>query len=374
MEDASAIDVLDLQSSPRYLFRQPLALQCFESGKLVKRQEGERQAGENFSLFKGCWISALLIFSCAGRFELTLDLLYVAILANFAETLAEETSGAYIAKYYVYFRHIVRDTLLISGIRSWLFLLLILAPTWHIWSDLRELMNTFYNNDLLQHVLILWVMAVLVMYGNNAPLVNDNISAMRTTVGYGRAHVLWRSLSAILLCQLSPQITAAALVYPLDKLPIAYGAEFDSYADQHEDDCLPGTRTELLKSVAEWAVSPHGKCIFWLNGMAGTGKSTIARTVAKSFKEKGQLGASFFFKRGEADRDNAKRLISTIIRQLVTTHRELEPLVLKAIKDNPNIPAKSLREQFDKLLLQPLLGINPNQSTIIVIVIDALDD
>ncbi|KAA8648110.1 uncharacterized protein ATNIH1004_003993 [Aspergillus tanneri] len=124
---------------------------------------------------------------------------------------------------------------------------------------------------------------------------------------------------------------------PLDKLPIACGAEFSSYADQHEDNCLPGTRTELRETIAEWAVSPHGKCIFWLNGMAGTGKSTIARTVAKSFKENGQLGASFFFKRGEADRGNAKRLISTITRQLVTSHGDLAPLVSKAIKNDPNI-------------------------------------
>jgi hypothetical protein len=36
-----------------------------------------------------------------GRFELFLDLLYVAILANFAETLAEDISGAKLVKYIV---------------------------------------------------------------------------------------------------------------------------------------------------------------------------------------------------------------------------------------------------------------------------------
>ncbi|KAJ6054863.1 hypothetical protein N7499_005813 [Penicillium canescens] len=82
---------------------------------------------------------------------------------------------------------------------------------------------------------------------------------------------------------------------PLDKLPIANGAAFDSYTDRHEDECLPGTRTELLNEIAEWAVSQHGKYIFWLNGMAGTGKSTISRTVAKRFKQEKILGASFFF-------------------------------------------------------------------------------
>lgn len=61
----------------------------------------------------------------------------------------------------------------------------------------------------------------------------------------------------------------------IEKLPIAIGAEFDSYMDQHEDECLPGTRTELLCQIAEWATSSRSKPIYWLNGMAGTGKSTI---------------------------------------------------------------------------------------------------
>ena len=60
---------------------------------------------------------------------------------------------------------------------------LILAPSWHVWSDLRELMNSFYNDDLAQRVLILWIMAVLVVYGNNAIRVNEDIGAMRATVG-----------------------------------------------------------------------------------------------------------------------------------------------------------------------------------------------
>lgn len=44
--------------------------------------------------------------------------------------------------------------------------------------------------------------------------------------------------------------------------------------------------------------------------MAGTGKSTIARTVARSFADEGQLDASFFdffFKKGEGDRGTAGR-------------------------------------------------------------------
>ncbi|KAJ6026350.1 NACHT and WD40 domain protein [Penicillium canescens] len=168
----------------------------------------------------------------------------------------------------------------------------------------------------------------------------------------------------------------------LVKLPIAYGAEFDSYTNQHEDDCLPGTRTELLHQIIEWARSPQSKCIFWLNGMAGTGKSTISRTVAKSLKEAKLLGASFFFKRGEGDRGNAMKLFSTIVRQLVVRIPRLIPGVQKVLDDEPDIAGKSLKEQFYRLILQPILSLELSElwpltdfrDSAIIVVIDALDE
>ncbi|THC90327.1 hypothetical protein EYZ11_010206 [Aspergillus tanneri] len=159
----------------------------------------------------------------------------------------------------------------------------------------------------------------------------------------------------------------------LQRLKIAKGAAFDAYENQHFE-CLHGTRIELLHDIKEWARSPHGKCIFWLNGMAGTGKSTISRTVARYFKEKGSLGASFFFKRGEEHRGNAKKLFPTIIQQLTTRNPQLAHNVQKAIEEDPYISEKALGEQFDKLILQPLLGLDPDQAVTMVIVIDALDE
>lgn len=157
-------------------------------------------------------------------------------------------------------------------------------------------------------------------------------------------------------------------------LPIAEGASYDSFDNQHGEKCLPNTRTELRRQVADWAEASDSKCIFWLSGMAGTGKSTIARTVAQSFDEKGLLGASFFFKKGEADRGNAKRFVSTIARQLMTSNRELARGISRVIEDDPDLSTKALSQQFDKLLLQPLLKLEFDETISAVIVIDALDE
>lgn len=162
----------------------------------------------------------------------------------------------------------------------------------------------------------------------------------------------------------------------LDKLPVARGAEFDSYMDQHEDECLPGTRTELLHQITEWARSPQSKCVFWLNGKAGTGKSTVCRTVAKSLREAKLLGATFFFKRGEGDRGNATKLFPTIAQQLMIRMPKLKPGVLRALRDERDFAGKSLKEQFDRILLQPLLRLDSAEEQVptMVIVIDALDE
>ncbi|GLA13523.1 hypothetical protein AnigIFM62618_010512 [Aspergillus niger] len=157
-------------------------------------------------------------------------------------------------------------------------------------------------------------------------------------------------------------------------LPFAKGAFFDSFEDQHEDECLPVTRTELLQQVQDWGKSSN-RCIFWLSGMAGTGKSTIARTVARSFADGGTLGASFFFKRSEGDRGSAAKFFSTIVKQLAVHIPQMIPEIRNALENDATIPGRSLREQFNKLMLQPLLAVKHGEvmnST--VIVIDALDE
>jgi hypothetical protein len=162
----------------------------------------------------------------------------------------------------------------------------------------------------------------------------------------------------------------------LGKLEGAMEAGFESFSDRDEVQCLQGTRTELLQKVMEWAISPSQKSIFWLKGMAGTGKSTISRTVARSLKDTNHLGASFFFKRGEGDRGNAKKFFPTLTRQLMLWSSELRYGVQKALNDDPDIASKSLKEQFENLLLQPLLSLNQHgrQPQTAVMVIDALDE
>ncbi|KAF9883051.1 hypothetical protein FE257_004305 [Aspergillus nanangensis] len=159
-----------------------------------------------------------------------------------------------------------------------------------------------------------------------------------------------------------------------DKLPYAEGSSFDASVAEHEARCHPKTRIDLLRRIMEWADDPSQECIFWLNGMAGTGKSTISRTIAQRLSEKNQLGASFFFKRGEGERASAKRFFTTICAQLLLQVPALIHHVELAIDTDPYISGKSMKEQFTKLLLDPLSSLDEKELTAIVIVVDALDE
>ncbi|RMZ86971.1 hypothetical protein DV736_g5797, partial [Chaetothyriales sp. CBS 134916] len=128
--------------------------------------------------------------------------------------------------------------------------------------------------------------------------------------------------------------------YVMDKLTSVKGAVFDPYDEDYKGECLDGTRVDLLRQIDQWADDPEGKSIFWLQGMAGTGKSTISRTVARKFDDGDRLGASFFFKRGEGDRDRASRFFPTLVRQLVLQIPALSYPVAEAIKANPDISSK----------------------------------
>ncbi|KAI4192154.1 MAG: hypothetical protein LQ350_008694, partial [Teloschistes chrysophthalmus] len=166
----------------------------------------------------------------------------------------------------------------------------------------------------------------------------------------------------------------------LDKLPYAKGAMYNSYGDDHII-CHPATRVDLLHQIYDWAQHPHSKSIFWLSGWAGIGKSTISRTVAKWVASQGglggiDLGASFFFKRGEGDRGSTSRFFPTITRELVSKIPGLDTLVAEVITQDPLIFDKALGEQFDKLIYQPLRQVKfiGNDSSTFIVAIDALDE
>ena len=153
----------------------------------------------------------------------------------------------------------------------------------------------------------------------------------------------------------------------LNSFPCAREAEY-----RHGDrrGCLKKTRRAVLDGVDMWARDFTKSPVYWLNGLAGTGKSAIAQTVAERMFADGRLGASFFCSRDFEDRSNLKFIFPTLAVQLARKYPEFRSVFIPLVQPDPGIAHESLYNQLDKLIMQPL-----KQSAIsTVIVIDALDE
>jgi hypothetical protein len=116
-------------------------------------------------------------------------------------------------------------------------------------------------------------------------------------------------------------------------------------------------------------------CIFWLSGLAGTGKSTIARTVARKYFEKKRLGASFFFQRNGGDVGHAGKFCTTIAVQLASHVPTLRADISEAISNYSDIASLSLHDQWRQLVLKPLSKLDDDSClSWYILVIDALDE
>ncbi|KZP14536.1 TPR-like protein [Athelia psychrophila] len=161
--------------------------------------------------------------------------------------------------------------------------------------------------------------------------------------------------------------SSIAIKVALDKLAYAHGASWDP-----ELVCLPGTRTNILSMIRAWSRSLDSQNVFWLSGVAGSGKSAIAHTIAKMLHEDSLLASSFFFNREFDSRSTTQLLFSTIARDIAARHPIIAADISTALEDDPALPSASLARQFDAFIAQPLRRHKFDQP--IVVVIDALDE
>ena len=142
------------------------------------------------------------------------------------------------------------------------------------------------------------------------------------------------------------------------------------YQAGHHEKCLPGTRESVLRDILLWARNPRDQNVFWLNGLAGTGKSTIAQSFSEMVASDGSLGASFFCSRDYLDRRELKNIFPTLAHQLACRYPHSRNQIVTSIKKDPTLAHTSLISQLENLLVNPLSG----KDVSCVIVIDALDE
>ena len=168
--------------------------------------------------------------------------------------------------------------------------------------------------------------------------------------------------------------------------PHAVFAQFDH---RERECCLEGTRTDVLSRVYRWLgfetpqltgtmvfnttdINVKDFPILWINGSAGTGKSTIASTIASTCRARNILGASFFCSHQDAECSNPRLIFTTIAYQLSRFCRSFGAEVSRTLIANPELGYASVSYQLEELIVNPLRVVGSAFPPCVVI-IDALD-
>ncbi|CCO33277.1 hypothetical protein BN14_07351 [Rhizoctonia solani AG-1 IB] len=139
-------------------------------------------------------------------------------------------------------------------------------------------------------------------------------------------------------------------------------------------ECAPKTREQVLVDLKAWKNSKDGEKVCWINGMAGTGKTTIATTFCSTLGKSHELGASFFCTRSLPECRNIKLILPTIAYQLARFSIPFRGALLQVMEQDPDVHTKLPRVQLQRMILEPLRSIASSLPANIVVVIDALDE
>lgn len=176
-----------------------------------------------------------------------------------------------------------------------------------------------------------------------------------------------------------------------DLKEMKYAKEANRALGDPSTGCLFGTRTEVNHAAQEWGLGmppsddrrdflnildPEMRA-FWICGVAGAGKSSIAISLAKAFRQMGVLGSLYSFQVAQQATLNPTNLFSTIARHLAQYDPSRKQRLVEIIRENDSIipEATSPTKQFEDLLLALLTRDKQQIATKpTVIVIDAFDE
>ncbi|PAV14715.1 nucleotide-binding-oligomerization-domain like receptor [Pyrrhoderma noxium] len=136
-------------------------------------------------------------------------------------------------------------------------------------------------------------------------------------------------------------------------------------------ECLENTRKKTLEDIYDWVNAEGPPNVLLLIGAAGTGKSTIATTVAGMYQRKRQLGCHMFFVR---ERSHPRNVLQTIAYLLAEYSQPIAKSLSEQLKKSGNLDSSNLKVKFDILLQQPLSAVATEVGHPVLIVLDALDE
>ncbi|KAM6496467.1 hypothetical protein JOM56_009173, partial [Amanita muscaria] len=155
---------------------------------------------------------------------------------------------------------------------------------------------------------------------------------------------------------------------------ISFDAQCDSSAQDPDRQCHPGTRQNVLKRLGDWFDNPKStERIAWLYGPAGAGKSAIAQTIARSYSRP-KVAGTFFFFRSDVNRNDGKRLFTTLAYQLALSMPGIRDHIAHSLSERPDLPRTSVETQFEQLVIRPFQVLSDDASQQLAPAVHAINE
>ncbi|QRW00937.1 CHAT domain protein [Ceratobasidium sp. AG-Ba] len=205
-------------------------------------------------------------------------------------------------------------------------------------------------------------------------------AATKTTevliVAYRRINWLLNRMNMNLNMEMWKKLDEIETDRRLNQLPNSAEARYRATREDglRREVCTPNTRVEILSTIQSWANNTESERIYWLNGMAGTGKTTIASSICDYLEQIQRLAGSFFCSRQSPACRDVNRIIPSISYQLAIFSRPFRCALSRVLEQDSEAYNQSIAQQFTKLLADPLREIQGALPDNLIVVVDALDE
>jgi hypothetical protein len=146
----------------------------------------------------------------------------------------------------------------------------------------------------------------------------------------------------------------------------------------HQDlRCVEGTREVLLKGISSWvaSISVPGAAlprnIFWIYGLPGIGKTSLAHSICASLHDRDQLAGAYFCRRDNPELSEPRNILPTLIYKLAIIFPPFRNIVAERLRKDPNITPESMKHTLFVDFIRELPRLPEKTLTF---VIDALDE
>ena len=144
----------------------------------------------------------------------------------------------------------------------------------------------------------------------------------------------------------------------------------------HQDSrCMDGTREFLLKQLMDWAITEpgqkEGSSTFWIYGLPGIGKTSLAHSICASLHKGKNLAGAFFCQRDHDSLNEPRNILPTLIHKLAGTFPLFRSVVAEHLSTDPHLTPGSMNHT---LLLELIRRLPRPPRHALVFVIDAFDE